>query len=106
MHYCMGEFQSLRLWHGKHVEPKCPVCGMTNKKGCCEDRHVVIKVEKKHEAPVVPDFLRKADPQCQHFSVVYQLAGTDRVQQLISSHPPPDNSSGIALFIRYCVYRI
>lgn len=47
-HYCMGEYMGSSLYHSK--EKKCEKCGMTKakSKGCCQDKHTYISLQKEH----------------------------------------------------------
>ncbi len=106
MHYCMGELQSWQLWHAKKLNRKCSVCGMTKKKGCCEDRHVVIKVEKKHPLPVTTVLTLK--PVAQPPSAYIDVSRPLLLQQgklCCSSNSPPVPGT-IPLFLRNCTLLI
>ena len=42
MHFCMGRFSSVELFHtGKNT---CTKCGMKNRQGCCDSKLTVVKI--------------------------------------------------------------
>ena len=55
VHYCMGKAISVsfREWNGE--SHKCPNCGMHQKKGCCDEKETLIKIEKEYNT-VQPSF--------------------------------------------------
>jgi hypothetical protein len=42
MHFCMGKFSSVELFHTS--DKKCGKCGMKNKNGCCESKVTFVKI--------------------------------------------------------------
>jgi len=48
LHYCMGQFAGLYLGAASHAEG-CTKCGMkTTKKGCCDDKAIVLQTAKSY----------------------------------------------------------
>ncbi len=54
MHYCMGKFVSAGLWKFSDKDD-CVSCGMVKKKGCCENKHQLIKIDKQYDVKVSAD---------------------------------------------------
>ena len=80
---------------------------MVNKKGCCEDKHVVVKTEKKHSLPVLPDLVPKPilQPVTCYYTVLQAVVRIPALVSYTSSGSPPGNGH-VPLFIRHCMYRI
>ena len=102
VHYCMGEEVS----KGLGTEETCGKCGMKNKKGCCEDKVQLIKIQDTH-------FLHAYDFVFAPFPAVLQTSFTDicpavvfvKTTGTIQNNSPP-GFSGVSLFIRNCVFRL
>lgn len=48
MHFCMGKFSSVELFHtGKN---KCGKCGMKNREGCCNSKLTVVKITDSQQS--------------------------------------------------------
>jgi hypothetical protein len=47
IHYCMGEKAGVEFYGNKNE--KCGKCGMTEKKGCCNDEHKFYKLNDSHK---------------------------------------------------------
>jgi hypothetical protein len=61
LHYCMNEFVSWSLWHGKD-DNKCGKCGMKEKKGgCCKDEHKQFKLKTDHQKSAVAQYVQLLD---------------------------------------------
>jgi hypothetical protein len=107
VHYCMGELISWKLWHKEDPKKKCSKCGMTEKKGCCEDQHHLVKMEDDHN--VVEPKMLFPDLHFQIFIAVYPDLQTFIISTPIianpSNHGPP-RTGKVAVFVRNCVYRI
>jgi len=102
----MGKLQSMDLWHSKEKGKVCDNCGMTNKKGCCEDQHQVVKIEKKYNIPVTNiSFSKIISVPSQYFTAMQPVALPDETPDFLSSNSPPGKGD-IPLFIRNCIYRI
>ena len=47
MHFCMGKFSSVELFHtGNNT---CDKCGMKNREGCCNSKLTVVKITDSHQ---------------------------------------------------------
>ena len=47
IHYCMGKKSGVEFYGSTNV--KCGKCGMTEKKGCCQDKHQFYKLKDAHK---------------------------------------------------------
>jgi hypothetical protein len=106
LHYCMGKLISWKL-NQKHPADKCSKCGMTNKKGCCEDQHKFVKVEKDQNIVEATFNLFKTpvtilDNSLYDYCLSY-LPGI--VTESSYSHAPPDKSN-LPIYIYNCVFII
>jgi hypothetical protein len=95
IHYCMGELKSWKLWHAKEEKKKgCSTCGMEKKNGCCEDKQIVIRVDKKHNLSY-PSYQVIPPPTLYLGPVTVLCNGVS-----------PPRISLVPLFVKNCVYRI
>jgi len=80
---------------------------MANKKGCCEDRHLMVKTEKKYSVPVTPGLLPELVVQQASFIDNNQLPVFPSTGLIMHAyaHAPPGKAR-IPLFIRHCAYLI
>lgn len=101
-HYCMGKVVSVDL-EQKH---KCGKCGMINKKGCCEDRITILKVQEEHQVVsnhflVQPDFvIVNNNYNSYNVSLLPVVSGS-----IIHNNSPPGTRC-TKLCILYSVFRI
>ena len=106
LHYCMGKLTSWGLLHSKDKDD-CSVCGMTKKKGCCEDKHQTLKIDQQYNFTSASISIPKiANLVSSHYMV--EPSFTIRSTEIIfssSSNSPPGKTK-IPLFIRNSVYRI
>ncbi|MDQ6904691.1 MAG: hypothetical protein M3139_16985 [Bacteroidota bacterium] len=49
MHFCMGKFVAIHLVNANTEKEFCKDCGMEKKKGCCENKHHIIKTDKQYD---------------------------------------------------------
>jgi hypothetical protein len=107
MHYCMGELRSRKLWHTGGKKEVCPTCGMEKKGGCCEDKVMVIRLDKKHQLPATLQKVLVGPPVSviPGYATFTFFAANElkNKKQLAASPPFP---APIPLFVSYCVYRI
>lgn len=106
MHYCMGKFVSAGLWKFSDKDD-CVSCGMVKKKGCCENRHPLIKIDKQYDVKVSADQIPSwsipfvvffsSNIKSEIFSAFYKTV------PLSNSPPLPANTS---LYIFNCAYLI
>ena len=106
MHYCMGKFVSLNFMDSKSC-PKCGECEMKMKKGCCDEKEIVIKTEKQYNT--IQSFLNlyKSATYLTPFSSQDVLAGS--ITHITISHLPSDalrRTCKLPLFIRNNIFRI
>jgi hypothetical protein len=94
------------LWHSQKKKETCFKCGMASKRGCCEDRHQVVKFEKKYNIPVTDVSATKVSnlPGWIYEDLSVHEAGGDVTNCTLSSSPP--GKKNVSLFIRYQVFRI
>lgn len=106
IHYCMGKLQSMDVWQSTVKKKVCSKCGMANKRGCCEDKHQVVKLEKKYNIPVTGFSVAKIISYTAHsYSTAQILIKSGKVVHYSSSNSPPGTGNS-PLFIRNCVFRI
>jgi hypothetical protein len=106
-HYCMGKMQNWSIGYDNSKED-CPICGMTQKKGCCEDQHHSIQTDKQYSASSVLITISKitVDP-LHHIDHYISVCNTDNFNIHSSkANAPPGRISNIPLFIENCNYRI
>jgi hypothetical protein len=108
LHYCMDKLIDWGFWHDK--SDKCNNCGMKKgqdkNNGCCKDQQKQVKLENDQKTAAGYEAL-------QLFSVIipaglFELSFTD-VSSITEKNPishAPPRSSGIAAYIRNCVFRI
>ena len=101
VHYCMGKFSSVELFH----HDKCGKCGMQTAKGCCKDEVKIVKLSDTHK--VVSNDVNIFSPSiiintCYQDHEMY-VAGNDLSISLQNNSPP---ASPVPLCIRNCVFRI
>ena len=48
MHFCMGKFSSVELFHTGNK--KCSKCGMKNREGCCNSKLTVVKITDSQQS--------------------------------------------------------
>jgi hypothetical protein len=110
MHYCMGKLVEQNLWHNQ--KEQCSKCGMDKSetkddKGCCKDEHKQVKVEKDHYTSDVAfqamQIAAVALPVS--FIEIPAIAFSSITEENPNSNAPP-RSSSIAIYKRYCVFRI
>ena len=109
MHYCMGKLADWDLGH--HMSKTCPKCGMKKSEekdnGCCKDEHKFIKNntdQKNGEAgfQLIP-LIAAAFPVS--FVDILSVNFPSETEDNPISHAPP-RSSGVAVYIRNCVFLI
>lgn len=107
IHYCMGEMVSWKLYHKDDATKTCSKCGMANKKGCCEDKHQSVKIEKDQVAPI-PKFVF-SDLQFQVAAPTYSDLPSLIIPSFVITHPnahAPPRTEKVAVFVRNQVFRI
>lgn len=106
IHYCMGKPQSMDLGHPLSKKEVCHKCGMTNKKGCCEEKQQVVKLEKKYTIPVTGVSATKITSLPTRYCAIEPsgIQLNDIVNYFSSNSPP--GRGGIPIFIRNCVFLI
>lgn len=108
MHYCMGELVSWDFSHKK--DQNCSSCGMkgSESNGCCNDQQKLLKidtVQKIADATFeLPQFI--SSPALAHpsFELNFEI-----VPSLIDEHTANNvqpRSSGIAVYLRNCIFLI
>jgi len=106
IHYCMGKLQSMDLWYAKGKKEVCANCGMISKKGCCEDKHQVVKLEKKYNIPVTGVSATKViSLPAPYYQIYLALIQPGDIAGYSSLNSPPGKEYS-PLYIRNCVFRI
>jgi hypothetical protein len=106
IHYCMGKLQSMDFGRLAGKKKVCSKCGMANKKGCCEDKHQVVKLDKKYTVPVTVFSATKfISLPTKFYSIEPLPIRTNEILDYSSSNSPPGKGN-LPLFIRNCVFRI
>jgi hypothetical protein len=101
-HYCMGKVVSVDL----EQKQKCGKCGMKNKKGCCEDRITILKVQEEHQVVsnhflVQPDFVIVNNSYNSYSASLLPVASGN-----ITHNNSPPGTSGAELCILHSVFKI
>ena len=106
LHYCMGVLVSWKL-NEKNSQNKCSKCGMTSKKGCCEDKHKFVTGEKDQKMVKAGVNIFKTPVSVITNSYCnYTLTYTYKdVRELLFRHTPPDKPN-VPVYISNCVFRI
>ena len=106
IHYCMGKVQSMDFGHSLGNKQQCSKCGMSNKKGCCEQKHQIVKVEKKYTVPSTNIAVKKFNNLSAPFYTVDRVTiSTIETTDYPFANSPPDKGQ-VPLFIRHCVLLI
>jgi hypothetical protein len=106
LHYCMGR---LINWDFSVKDTHtCGNCGMEKakaKKGCCEDKHQVLQVEKdqKAENSYQPGAPVSTAVFTTYPSLIVPVASSISEEYPVSNAPP---RSSVPPRIRYCIFRI
>jgi hypothetical protein len=103
----MGKLISSGLWHKKENKDDCPTCGMTKKKGCCEDKHKTLKIDKQYDLNLSTVSISKLPLEGTYDnSINFHLKFVPAllVNYPLSNSPPGINK--ILLYATNCVYRI
>lgn len=106
MHYCMGKMVDWGLIHNDSKE--CSKCGMGEENnGCCKDEHKFVKNDTDQKTLKAGfqliQLLAVALPVC-----YIEIPSNDFpaiIEENPISHAPP-RSSGVAVYIRNCVFLI
>ena len=107
-HYCMGKLVAVDVWQKQAGQKNtCPQCGMTKKKGCCEDDDRLVKNERQ------PDLLQSpvSVPQMECIAVKnhYKNYNADAVSTccyILYHNNSPPGLAGAPLYIINCAYLI
>ena len=108
MHYCMDEFVDWNFSHNK--DQNCSNCGMkeSESKGCCKDKQKFLKIDTEQKITDAAFYLPlfTLSPALVNNSI--ELASV-YVASLKEEHPisnAPPRSSGIAVYLRNCIFLI
>ncbi|HMJ47577.1 MAG TPA: hypothetical protein VK498_09615 [Ferruginibacter sp.] len=102
IHYCMGQRAGVDMYATK--AGKCSRCGMTEKKGCCNDEHKFYKLTTDQKTVANDhDF---HSPVVLHETVysIPELLFTKNTALTLSNNSP--SPGGPPLFILNCTYRL
>ena len=106
-HYCMGKMQNWSIGYDNSKED-CSICGMTQKKGCCEDQHHSIQTDKQYSASTVSISISKIAVEPLHHTEQYSFLNNTYsfINHSSLANAPPGRMSNIPIFIQNCNYRI
>lgn len=100
MHFCMGELISWKL-NTTEKDGQCSKCNMKCKKGCCEDKYQVVKIDKDQKLAKASFEFSKSTLQIE--PTQYQKWQASIIPFTVIDYPkanaPPDKSE-VPLFIR------
>lgn len=107
-HFCMGRLIGVDVWQQQtSAEKTCPQCGMTKKKGCCEDNDRLMKTEKQ------PDILQSSVsvPQSdvvavKNYYCIFQQSFNSLTSQTLVYNNSPPGLAAVPIHILNCAYRI
>ena len=108
LHYCMGEIASSSFWenHGK----TCSKCGMEKEEsrntGCCKDESQWIKIADDQQASTIHFDISKIQSESINFYFFDRniFAPQKTINRTYSK--APQRSSGLAVFLLNCIFRI
>lgn len=104
VHYCMGKVVSVNLETKK--SGKCGRCGMTAKKGCCQDQLTVLKINDSHKANYTSySFQPGLYILSNNYSSLQFIPALNSIQQPEINSFPPENTYP-SFYILYNVFRI
>ena len=109
MHYCMGELAGWGM--GTNKSEICSNCGMKEsdekENGCCKDKHILIKNTADQKSAETASFI------IQIFSIALpvnfiEIQSSDFLSDNVEKPDSltPLRSSGVAVYIRNCVFLI
>ena len=106
-HYCMGKMQNWSIGYDTSKDD-CPVCGMTQKKGCCEDKHHSIQTDKQYSSSTVSIGISRIIVEPLHHSEQPTLLNnfSNFISHSYLANAPPGRMQNIPIFIQNCNYRI
>lgn len=102
-HYCMGDFEGVRIGHNDQQADHCATCGMKDM-GCCHDEPQLIKLDNtdiQKTAVAFPDFKISLPGAQQYHSTsnaVLPKSSFQQAQSFETGQPPT--------YKLICVYRI
>ena len=104
IHYCMGKQSGVDLFSVQ--KPKCAKCGMTDKKGCCQDKHQFYKLKDVHQSVTAFAYLAPPEFALTSFFIFNNsdIIIKDVDSALLNNSPP--NFVRPSLCILNCVFRI
>ncbi len=108
MHYCMDEFVEWNFSHNKNQ--KCSKCGMqeSESKGCCKDQQKFLKIDTEQKIADATFQLPLITSSSAILNTSFELASV-YVPSLIEGNPisnAPPRTSGIAVYVRNCIFLI
>lgn len=102
LHYCMGKVVA-----GSVAEKKaCGKCGMEKKDGCCEDKVKVVKTQDSHSFQTAAITFQPFTALLQANYITVPPASIFLMPVHATHNNSPPESSGISLYIFYCVFRL
>ncbi len=109
VHYCMGKLVNVGLVNKS--DSHCDLCGMAKKnghKGCCHDEQKTVKITQDQNRSTEPVYQVVHAPVAMVETNYPDAAMTARFsseEKILYFHEPPQ-VSGLAVYIRNCVFRI
>ena len=106
MHFCMGELISWTV-NTKEKDDKCSKCNMKCKKGCCEEKSKIVKIDKDQKLAIASFEFCKSSFQIE--PTLFQQWQTSIISFSIVDFPkanaPPDKGK-VPLFVRNSAFLI
>ena len=100
----MGKKSSVEFYGGENKV--CGKCGMTEKKGCCNDKHQFYKLQDAHKIVSAEDKINFTPLLICSFFPLYNWPLTSlNVDKVYLNHSPPDNTSP-SICIMNCIFRL
>jgi hypothetical protein len=104
IHYCMGSKAGVELYGSE--KKQCGKCGMTEKKGCCHDKHEFYKIGDSHKSVSNNVDLSAPVTIIENTASVFNWQiPADDITAVITNHSPPEYSGPSACILN-CVFRI
>ena len=107
MHFCMGKFVAIHLVNTSTETESCKGCGMEKKKGCCENKHHIIKTDKQYDVNNSPVIITSPINILVAFFISNsntKVFTTSYITFPLSNSPP--NVTNVPAYIINCTYLV
>ncbi len=104
IHYCMGKKSGIEFYSAQ--SKVCGKCGMTEKKGCCHDKHQFYKIQDAHKIVSADDKADLSAPLIAFNFPAYEfhLYSTE-ADKVFQNHSPPQYTKPSDCIMN-CVFRL